>query len=257
MLWYRDDWLNFCSGDISLRCVFECLMFGSQDSPEPVRHVSMFLNSLCWAQAASHITGPLCPAAAAVLAQLSAAVVKPPARQLSGGSGSSPLRHNSADLEPGSESERRDLQDDAIPEPHLDLHDNECGQEGRVVGCRAPGGRAARLLRQQTSQLSAFHQTLAAWPAIPGPGLAGEWFHDVCTKLFCDTATALTSHWLLAWARCLTLKAKYRVHCCQERISRLLTQMNVYQLSLQWLDTISKELKHEAQNVNLTFNIKV
>ena len=88
--------------------------------------------------------------------------------------GSSPLRHVSADLEPGSESERRDLQDDAIPEPHLDLHDNECGQEGRVVGCRAPGGRAARLLRQQTSQLSAFHQTLAAWPAIPGPGLAGE-----------------------------------------------------------------------------------
>ena len=65
------------------------------------------------------------------------------------------------------------------------------------------GGSQPRPSRLGSFPLSARLWLLACHPARGPAELAGEWFHDVCTKLFCDTATALTSR---RTENCLTLK---------------------------------------------------
>ena len=172
-------------------------MLGSPDSSEPVRHVSNVSKLRVWSSAAwsgsGCITGPLCAAAAAVLAscrQASAAV-----RQLS--SELDTARHISADLEPGSESESsKTLWDD---------HSWTSSRRPSSWWHSSSSPSSADAPARQTRQLSAFCQTrLAIRPGARRTELAGEWFHDVCTKLFCDTATALTSRWTENC--CLTLK---------------------------------------------------
>ena len=175
-----------------------CLMSGSPDSSEPVRHVSnvsklRVLSAGCSGCITHHRTVMSscrsCPGQA---------VVKP--LQLSG---SSPVRTPPYFSGPRTRKWKRKLQltRKTMWELLLDVRHHDptlCYQGAPSGGPRGPeGGAPVGGSPADTRQLSAFCQTLlAAWLARRRPGeLAGEWFHDVCTKLFCDTATARTSHW--------------------------------------------------------------
>ena len=136
-------------------------MFGSPDSSEPVRHVCVqCFQTPCEAQAAraaSHITGPLCPAVAAVLAKLSSSHRSCQAALHIG------HRHISADLEPGSESESCNVQDDVNHEHHLEACRDDRAPPS--AGHRGPPSCRAEHSRHGSFPLSARLCCLACHPA--------------------------------------------------------------------------------------------